>query len=189
MYSQAVTHPSTNTAQCCLTSVIGRELVCSTWYGRRQEVGGKVGSTTSQWKVPSKKYGNTLVKLLCDTLRYRSLLCQGIARTQSPTNKNCALKLPTFGVIVGVSLTGVQWRGLTLEEPPSWSWFTSVPGKYAITRNWKTLFLWHKADFFWQETCTFLVSWTDVVIIGKVELWSYSWCRRSGWEFCISGLI
>jgi len=30
MYSQAVTHPSTNMAQCCLTSVIGRELVLST---------------------------------------------------------------------------------------------------------------------------------------------------------------
>jgi hypothetical protein len=29
-YSQAVTHPSTNLAQCCLTSVIGRELVLST---------------------------------------------------------------------------------------------------------------------------------------------------------------
>ena len=28
--SQAVTHPSTNKAQRCLTSVIGRELVCST---------------------------------------------------------------------------------------------------------------------------------------------------------------
>ena len=35
VYSQAVTHPSTNTAQCCLTSVIRRELVFSTWYGRR----------------------------------------------------------------------------------------------------------------------------------------------------------
>ena len=33
--SQAVTHPSTNRARRCLTSVIGRELVCSTWYGRR----------------------------------------------------------------------------------------------------------------------------------------------------------
>ena len=33
---QAVTHPSTNTAQCCLTSVIRRELVFSTWYGRIQ---------------------------------------------------------------------------------------------------------------------------------------------------------
>jgi hypothetical protein len=29
-YSQAVTHPSTNLAQCCLTTVIGRELVRST---------------------------------------------------------------------------------------------------------------------------------------------------------------
>ena len=44
---------------------------------------------------------------------------QGIARTQSPTNKNDALELPTFGVIVGVSPTEVQWKGLTLEEPPS----------------------------------------------------------------------
>ena len=34
-YSQAVTHPSTNLAQCCLTSVIGQELVLSTWYGCR----------------------------------------------------------------------------------------------------------------------------------------------------------
>ena len=35
--SQAVTHPSTNQAQCCLTSVIERELVFSTWYGRCRE--------------------------------------------------------------------------------------------------------------------------------------------------------
>ena len=38
--SQAVTHPSTNRAQHCLTSVIGRELVCSMWYGRWRKVGG-----------------------------------------------------------------------------------------------------------------------------------------------------
>ena len=37
--SQAVTHPSTNRAQRCLTSVIGRELVRSTWYGRWREKG------------------------------------------------------------------------------------------------------------------------------------------------------
>ena len=43
----------------------------------------------------------------------------GDARTQSPTVKNCALELPTFGVIVEVSHAVVQWNGLTLEEPPS----------------------------------------------------------------------
>ena len=34
-YSQAVSHPSTDRALGCLTSVIGREPVYSTWYGRR----------------------------------------------------------------------------------------------------------------------------------------------------------
>jgi hypothetical protein len=35
--SQAVTHLSTNHARRCLTSVIGREPVFSTWYGRRHQ--------------------------------------------------------------------------------------------------------------------------------------------------------
>ena len=34
--SQVVTHPSTEQALHCLTSVIRRELVYSVWYGRRQ---------------------------------------------------------------------------------------------------------------------------------------------------------
>ena len=34
--SQAVPHPSTIPARRCLTSVIRRERVCSSWYGRRQ---------------------------------------------------------------------------------------------------------------------------------------------------------
>ena len=55
---------------------------------------------------------------------------QGIARTQSPTNKNDALELPTFGVIVEVSSSSVQWKSLTLGESPSWSWLTPMPGKY-----------------------------------------------------------
>ena len=41
-YSQAVTHPSTNSAQCCLTAVIGRELVFSTWYGRKHDLRAKL---------------------------------------------------------------------------------------------------------------------------------------------------
>ena len=43
---------------------------------------------------------------------------KGIARTQSPTNKNYALKLPTFGAIVGVNHSEVQWNSLTLGELP-----------------------------------------------------------------------
>ena len=43
---------------------------------------------------------------------------QGIARTQSPTNKNYALKLPMFGAIVGVNHSEVQWNSLTLGELP-----------------------------------------------------------------------
>ena len=50
---------------------------------------------------------------------YFWFLIWGIARTQSPTNKNYALELPTFGAIVGVSQTEVQWDSLILEEPPS----------------------------------------------------------------------
>ena len=36
--SQAVPHPSTILARRCLTSVIRRERVCSSWYGRRRRV-------------------------------------------------------------------------------------------------------------------------------------------------------
>ena len=36
--SQAVPHPSTILARRCLTAVIGREQVCSSWYGRRRSV-------------------------------------------------------------------------------------------------------------------------------------------------------
>jgi len=43
---------------------------------------------------------------------------QGIARTQSPTNKNYAAKFPTFGEIVGVNRPEVQWNSLVLGELP-----------------------------------------------------------------------
>ena len=48
--SQAVSLPSTNWAQRCLTSVIGRELVFSTWYGRWREFGAyRCLQETSGW--------------------------------------------------------------------------------------------------------------------------------------------
>ena len=46
-------------------------------------------------------------------------VCKGLARTQSPTTKNYALELPTFGVIARVSPTEVQWKGLALGAPPN----------------------------------------------------------------------
>ena len=47
--SQAVPHPSTILARRCLTAVIGREQVCSSWYGRRQRTNlfGKTHSSSS----------------------------------------------------------------------------------------------------------------------------------------------
>ena len=56
---------------------------------------------------------------------------KGIARTQTPTNKNYTLELFTFETIIGVNLSVVQLAGFTLGEPPSWSWLTPTPGKYA----------------------------------------------------------
>ena len=52
-------------------------------------------------------------------LLHNDLLGKGRARTQFPTIRNYAPELPTFGVIARVSPTKVQWKGLTLEEPPS----------------------------------------------------------------------
>ena len=60
---------------------------------------------------------------------------QGIARTQSPTNKNYAAKFPTFGEIVGVNRPEVQWNSLVLGELPPWSQLAPQPGKYALARN------------------------------------------------------
>ena len=45
--SQAVPHPSTILARRCLTAVIGREQVCSSWYGRRQSVDNFVSTHSS----------------------------------------------------------------------------------------------------------------------------------------------
>ena len=50
---------------------------------------------------------------------YFIFVLKGLARTQIPTNRNYAIEFPTFGEIAGVNPTGVQWKGLALEEPPS----------------------------------------------------------------------
>ena len=43
----------------------------------------------------------------------------GSARTLDPTNNNYAPELSTFGIIIEVNPSEVQWRGLALEKPPS----------------------------------------------------------------------
>ena len=47
------------------------------------------------------------------------MIIQGLVGTQIPTNTNYAVEFPTFGEIAGVNPTGVQWKGLALEEMPS----------------------------------------------------------------------
>ena len=47
-YSQPVTHASTDRAQRCLTSVIGREPVFPTWYGRRRPPANPIYPPTRQ---------------------------------------------------------------------------------------------------------------------------------------------
>ena len=44
---------------------------------------------------------------------------QGRARTQSPTTRNYAVEIPTFGEFAWVSTAAVQWLSLALGEPPS----------------------------------------------------------------------
>ena len=69
--SQAVTHPSTEQARHCLTSVIRRELVYSVWYGRRHRLPLKnaiyahtwVGTFRNNWKQETKKKRKTTESL------------------------------------------------------------------------------------------------------------------------------
>ena len=46
------------------------------------------------------------------------LVLLGDARMRSPTTKNYAPELPTFGAIASVSLAKVQWQCLFLEDLP-----------------------------------------------------------------------
>ena len=43
----------------------------------------------------------------------------GSARTLDPTNKNYAPELSTFGTIIEVNRSEVQWKSLSLEKLPS----------------------------------------------------------------------
>ncbi len=65
---------------------------------------------------------NTIVQVL-----------SGSARTLDPTSKNYAPELSTFGTIIEVNRSEVQWKSLSLEKLPSWSQLISAPGKYEVS--------------------------------------------------------
>ena len=73
----------------------------------------------NQWLFHKKTTDdNNYVSLFNLLIVTFSVYWAGIARTQSPIRKNYAIESSAFGTIAGVSQTGVQWKGLTLEEPP-----------------------------------------------------------------------
>ena len=79
-YSQAVTHPSTNRARGCLTSVIGRELVYSIRYGRRHK------NEVFMWK-----------KCFCsqNDLKYPKINKKGnLKQSQKPTTPDIPRRFP-----------------------------------------------------------------------------------------------
>ena len=78
-------------------------------------------------------------------LRLGHEVYQGIARTQSPTNKNCAPESPAFGVIAKVS----QTEG-AMERPRSGGTaigitVSPVPGKYAESEVDRSI-VWGRSD-------------------------------------------
>ena len=75
--SQAVSHPSTIRDQCCLTSVIRQELVCSTWYGRWQGNFGKnVSCKLLAYSLQLKSPLNCLPFLQNHSTRHRQSYAQ-----------------------------------------------------------------------------------------------------------------
>ena len=58
-------------------------------------------------------------KLLSAVIRMMSTVLSGSARTLDPTNKNYAPELSTFGIIIEVNRSEVQWNSLSLEKLPS----------------------------------------------------------------------
>ena len=72
-------------------------------------------------------------KQLSAMIRMILTVLSGSARTLDPTNKNYAPELSTFGIIIEVNRSEVQWNSLSLEKLPSWSQLISAPGKYELS--------------------------------------------------------
>ena len=80
----------------------GKHVQRNVWFGRNWA-----------WSITSQSQVNDVPKMnrmfVSQVHHFRAQLeivvIEGIVQTQSPTNKNDAVELPTFGVITGVNLT------------------------------------------------------------------------------------
>ena len=79
--------------------------------------------------------------------QYQSLT--GDSANAVPHNINYASEFPTFGEIAEVNSTGVQWSSLALGEPPWWSWLTPMPGKYAVSVEYRAGSLQRQPTSYW----------------------------------------
>ena len=141
MYSQAVTHPSTNTTQCCLTSVIGRELVLSTWYGRRHWDLWKIDYVLKNIQVELSQTVWAGFLLTWNTL-HKSHLVSTFANTSYTPKHRCrgsgfqSPKQPYSNcggqILTGTTMRRRWYNGQHSCLPSSWSGFDSRPTQFLV---------------------------------------------------------
>ena len=126
-YSQAVTHPSTNLARRCLTSVIEREPVFSTWYGRRQQLRYTICLICITWSERGLTlyHVNLCVKVKCYIICIwwcRPCSCTGCLIMLRAWCMRCLLTHLLIDLHRGRSLR--TWKGWdwTDDEMPPISW-------------------------------------------------------------------
>ena len=90
-WSQVVTHPSTNQTQCCLTSLIRREAVFATWYGRwpkqttnRRLEKARGGRGASPTTPVAKKAGVTVMQQQSEAPKRRNSMERPVAGKTFP---------------------------------------------------------------------------------------------------------
>ena len=120
-YSQAVTHPSTNRARRCLTSVIGREPVLSTWYGRRRHARAASASdetrsielTCDDFLIGSGQGGN----LNCHIYRLEVANARSSKRRSGGPSTSGQLAYDEYIYIAYKIFSGVEfWHGPTFDQ-------------------------------------------------------------------------
>ena len=106
-----------------------------------------LNDTQHTWRALCMYYWYTFCPRKCNIwtqVENISIALQGFARTQFPTNINYDPEVITFGLLAGVSLTEVQWKGLFLGEPPSWSRYPLVQVSMTVLLALFSLLNWEK---------------------------------------------